>query len=266
MLGCRIFVPPEGAANRGPKESPELCARIKDSVYKRPDPMIYSQPFLGSQGLAVTWDNPDIHLERNGVVVNSSSLSPATEYDIVARIWNGSNIAPAIDFPVTFSYLEFGSKKTDQRLAALGVSRSPPVAHLSRNDLPGTVSRPQGGWSRSLTAKLRTGRPLRKRRRKAAERTPRFIAPALLIHRRPPIVETRTRIGDWEGDLIVGKHSRSEIGTLVDRTSRAVCPIHLPSVIALSVGHRGIAGNRRRSRYTARGTGLSRPHQLSRES
>lgn len=111
MLGCRIFVPPEGAANRGPKESPELCARIKDSVYKRPDPMIYSQPFLGSQGLAVTWDNPDIHLERNGVVVNSSSLSPATEYDIVARIWNGSNIAPAIDFPVTFSYLEFGSKK-----------------------------------------------------------------------------------------------------------------------------------------------------------
>jgi hypothetical protein len=58
--------------------------------------------------------------------------------------------------------------------------------------------------------------------------TPRYVAPAVLIHRRPPIVETRTRIGDWEGDLIVGKHSRSAIGTLVDRTSRAVRLIHLP--------------------------------------
>jgi len=73
----------------------------------------------------------------------------------------------------------------------------------------------KGGLSRTLTAKLRTGRPLRRRRRKATERTPRFVAPAVLIHRRPPIVETRTRIGDWEGDLIVGKHSRSAIGTLL---------------------------------------------------
>jgi len=85
----------------------------------------------------------------------------------------------------------------------------------------------KGGLSRALTAKLRTGRPLRKRRRKATERTPRYVAPAVLIHRRPPIVEARTRIGDWEGDLIVGKHSRSAIGTLVDRTSRAVRLIHL---------------------------------------
>ena len=85
----------------------------------------------------------------------------------------------------------------------------------------------KGGLSRALTTKLRTGRPLRKRRRTATERMPRFIAPAVLIHHRPPIVETRTRIGDWEGDLIVGKHSRSAIGTLVDRTSRSVRLIHL---------------------------------------
>lgn len=86
----------------------------------------------------------------------------------------------------------------------------------------------KGGLSRALTAKLRTGRPLRKRRRRSSERTPRYVAPAVLIHHRPPIVEARTRIGDWEGDLIVGKHSRSAIGTLVDRTSRAVRLIHLP--------------------------------------
>ena len=86
----------------------------------------------------------------------------------------------------------------------------------------------KGGLSRALTAKLRTGRPLRKRRRSVTERIPRYVAPAVLIHCRPTIVETRTRIGDWEGDLIVGKHSRSAIGTLVDRTSRSVRLIHLP--------------------------------------
>jgi IS30 family transposase len=86
----------------------------------------------------------------------------------------------------------------------------------------------KGGLSRVLTAKLRTGRPLRKRRRRSSERTPRYVVPAVLIHHRPLIVEARTRIGDWEGDLIVGKHSRSAIGTLVDRTSRAVRLIHLP--------------------------------------
>ena len=69
---------------------------------------------------------------------------------------------------------------------------------MSRNDLPGVYLGRKGGLSRALTAKLRTGRPLRKRRRRATERTQRYIAPAVLIHRRPPIVETRTRIGDWE--------------------------------------------------------------------
>ena len=86
----------------------------------------------------------------------------------------------------------------------------------------------KGGLSRALTAKLRTGRPLRKRRRKATERSTRFLAPAVLIHARPEIVETRGRIGDWEGDLIVGRSSRSAIGTLVCRNSRAVRLVHLP--------------------------------------
>ena len=85
------------------------------------------------------------------------------------------------------------------------------------------------GLSRQLTKRLRTGRPLRKRRRRAHERTPRFVAPATLIDRRPTIVETRARLGDWEGDLITGRVNKSAIGTLVDRASRYVKLIHLPS-------------------------------------
>ena len=76
------------------------------------------------------------------------------------------------------------------------------------------------GLHRRLTARLRTGRSMRRRRRRPDQRAPRFIAPGLLIDRRPAVVEERVRIGDWEGDLIVGAKGRSAIGTLVDRTRR----------------------------------------------
>jgi transposase, IS30 family len=86
----------------------------------------------------------------------------------------------------------------------------------------------QGGLNRQLTRRLRTGRPLRKRRRRADERRSRFIAPARLINHRPAIVDGRVRVGDWEGDLIIGQRSRSAIGTLVDRASRYLRLVHLP--------------------------------------
>ena len=86
----------------------------------------------------------------------------------------------------------------------------------------------KAGLSRQLTKKLRTGRPLRKRRRRAHERTPRFIAPALLIDHRPAAVDERSRIGDWEGDLITGRGGLSAIGPLVCRRSRYIKLIHLP--------------------------------------
>jgi transposase, IS30 family len=43
----------------------------------------------------------------------------------------------------------------------------------------------KGGLSRTLTAKLRTDRPLRRHRRRADARRSRFVAPAQLIDRRP---------------------------------------------------------------------------------
>ena len=87
----------------------------------------------------------------------------------------------------------------------------------------------KGGLSRQLTARLRTGRPLRKRRRQPCERRTRFIAPALLIEHRSPAAEHRQRIGDWEGDLITGRMNQSAIATLVDRCSRYVRLVHLPA-------------------------------------
>jgi hypothetical protein len=84
------------------------CQRVPPHLHAQPDPMIYSQRYLQSQGLAVTWINPDITIEEGGVPVDPSSLTPGTTYDVVARIWNVSTNAPAIELPVRFSYLSFG--------------------------------------------------------------------------------------------------------------------------------------------------------------
>lgn len=84
------------------------CLPIPDDVYRRPDPCIYSQSYLMSQGFAVTWNNPDIWLQRNQVTVPSTSLEPDTLYELVARVWNNSIEAPAVGLPVRFSYIDFG--------------------------------------------------------------------------------------------------------------------------------------------------------------
>lgn len=80
-------------------------------------------------GFAVTWDNPDIELRRNGILVPSSSLEKNTEYEIVARIWNNSTDAPVVGLPVKFSYLSFGvgitSNPIGQTTVNLGVKGGP---------------------------------------------------------------------------------------------------------------------------------------------
>jgi hypothetical protein len=84
------------------------CQHLPPHLYVQPDPMIYSQSYLQSQGIAVTWINPDVTIELGGVPVDPGSLAPATTYDVVARIWNVSTHAPAIGLPVQFAYRSFG--------------------------------------------------------------------------------------------------------------------------------------------------------------
>lgn len=100
--------------------------------------------------------------------------------------------------------------------------------HLSHETIYQALYRGNSGLSRTLTRRLRTRRPMRRRRRRPDERQIRFRAPARSISERPAAAQTRTRIGDWEGDLIVGSSNRSAIGTMVDRTTRYVQLIHLP--------------------------------------
>ncbi|HKS21285.1 MAG TPA: hypothetical protein VJZ76_00695 [Thermoanaerobaculia bacterium] len=102
----------ERLAEKGKKY--KRCQVIPPDVYKRPDPLIYSQYYLKSLGLAVTWDNPDIQLYAIGpdpndrTAVSSNALEKDTDYEIRATIYNGSTSAPAVGMRVDFSFLSFG--------------------------------------------------------------------------------------------------------------------------------------------------------------
>jgi IS30 family transposase len=85
----------------------------------------------------------------------------------------------------------------------------------------------RGALRRELAVHLRTGRALRRPRRKATERRGR-IPDMVHISQRPAEVEDRAIPGHWEGDLLMGKNSRSAIGTLVERSTRFVMLLHLP--------------------------------------
>ena len=85
----------------------------------------------------------------------------------------------------------------------------------------------RGALKRELATCLRTGRALRKPHRKGEQRSGR-IKDMVLISERPAEVEDRAMPGHWEGDLIVGKDSKSAIGTLVERTTGFVLLLHLP--------------------------------------
>jgi IS30 family transposase len=88
----------------------------------------------------------------------------------------------------------------------------------------------RGELRRELTACLRTGRAVRKPRRRVDERRGR-IPDMVMISDRPPVVDDDDRplLGDWEGDLIAGTASKSAIGTLVERRTGFVMLLHLPS-------------------------------------
>lgn len=92
------------------EEQPLPCLPIPAGVWLRPDAYLYSQRYLMSLGLAVTWDNPDVTLlDMAGKVVGSHDLAPSTPYRVIARIHNRSPDAPAPKMPVVFRLISFGA-------------------------------------------------------------------------------------------------------------------------------------------------------------
>jgi IS30 family transposase len=88
----------------------------------------------------------------------------------------------------------------------------------------------RGELKRELKTCLRTGRAVRKPRRRVDGRSSSKIPDMLMISERPPVLDDDDKplLGDWEGDLIIGANSASAIGTLVERRTGFVMLLHLP--------------------------------------
>ena len=109
------------------------------------------------------------------------------------------------------------------------------------------ITRPPAVPSPQRPSPLRTGRDHRRAQRRADQRRPRFGRPMFTIHDRPFPPEDRAQAGHWEGDLIIGgrRHGHeSAIGTLVERQTRLIRLIHLPSRDAAAL-HAALAARMR---------------------
>jgi transposase, IS30 family len=75
---------------------------------------------------------------------------------------------------------------------------------------------------------LRSQKPHRKRYASGQERRG-GIKNRVSIEERPEIVTQKTRIGDWEGDTVIGKNHKGGLVTLAERKSRYVLAGHISS-------------------------------------
>jgi hypothetical protein len=119
-------------------KKPQGCVPLPRDVLRKPDPLIYSQGYLASLGLAVVWDNPDITLLHGGQPADAHALDPDTDYTVAIRVHNGSNQAPAFGVSVSLSYHLWGSSgpwipvgQTQVDLPARGAPGEPATVQLN---------------------------------------------------------------------------------------------------------------------------------------
>ncbi len=104
-----------GLFERGEEpKSGDRCAELPPHVKRKPDPCLYSQAWLTSQGLAVTWNNPDIWVtDLGGATVPSDQLQPGTSYLVHARI-HDSSFDPALATEIRCLYRPWSFNSPDR--------------------------------------------------------------------------------------------------------------------------------------------------------
>jgi transposase, IS30 family len=158
------------------------------------------------------------------------------------RPWAAQERADALRARPKRRRLEADVRLHDAVAAGLAADHSPAqVSARLRQDFPGEEGmrvsaetiyqclylQSRGELRTQLKLALRSGRaqrvPAGSTRVKAAR-----IAGMVNISERPAEVEDRAVPGHWEGDLIVGKGGRSQIATLVERSTRFVTLVRIP--------------------------------------
>lgn len=99
------------------EEKEEPCSRLPEAIIRRPDPCIYSQRLLQSQGIPVTWNNPDIWVARaddpTNIEPDSYHLVEDTDYIVSVQVHNASATDPAIGVRVRLNYRPWSFNSPD---------------------------------------------------------------------------------------------------------------------------------------------------------
>ncbi len=110
------------------------------------------------------------------------------------------------------------------------LARMPERVQLSRQTIYTSLyAMPKGQLRASLLALMRRRHKTRKSQQGKNKINNGSIPDMTLIDLRPVEVKMRLIPGHWEGDLIIGKGNRSQVGTLVERTTLFVALIKLDS-------------------------------------
>ena len=95
---------------------------------------------------------------------------------------------------------------------------------------------PKGEFKKELISCLRKEHKERKHQKSSGSKEKRGkITDMISIEERPADVADRSVPGHWEGDLILGKENKSALGTIVERTTRALILVPLKGKDAESV-------------------------------
>ncbi len=110
------------------------------------------------------------------------------------------------------------------------LARMPEPVQLSRETIYTALYAMPKGQLRASLLELMRRRHKTKRSQQGKNKSNNGSIPEMIsIDLRPGEVDTRLVPGHWEGDLIIGKGNRSQVGTLVERTTLFVALVKLNS-------------------------------------
>ncbi|WP_284976285.1 IS30 family transposase [Arthrobacter sp. efr-133-TYG-104] len=127
-----------------------------------------------------------------------------------------------------------------------------------------------GGLDKKYCPRLRTGRKIRRHRWRTGSGHGAVVRNMTMISQRPPVIETKTEAGHWEGDLIVGPGSTSAMVTLRERKTHYGIIINLPidhtaarTNVAITAAFASLPPHLKQTLTWDQGVEMARHHELA---